>query len=68
MICDNCGYLARDGQDCPVCGGRLFHIDDLVAALMEATVAAGGSVHQVSVASPLDREGVGALTRFPVPG
>lgn len=67
MICDNCGYLARDGRDCPVCGARLFQIDDLVAALMEATVAAGGSVHQVSVASPLDREGVGALTRFPVP-
>jgi hypothetical protein len=34
---------------------------------MDATVAAGGNVFQLTVASPLDREGVGALTRFPVP-
>jgi hypothetical protein len=33
---------------------------------MESVIAAGGSVHQIEVASPLDTEGVGALTRFPV--
>lgn len=66
-ICDKCGHLARNGDGCPVCGAELFHIDDLVGAVMEATVGSGGSVHQLSVASPLDREGVGALTRFPLP-
>jgi hypothetical protein len=33
---------------------------------MESVVSAGGVVSQISVASPLDRHGVGALTRFPV--
>ena len=66
-ICDKCGHLARNGEGCPVCGAEMFPIDDLVSAVMESTVSAGGSVHQLSVASPLDREGVGALTRFPVP-
>jgi hypothetical protein len=44
----------------------MFPVDDIVAAVMEAGVAAGGTVSQISVASPLDRSGVGALTRFPV--
>lgn len=66
VICDSCGYLARDGRVCPVCDQALFHVDDIVDALMESTVAAGGTVTQIAVASPLDRDGVGALTRFPV--
>lgn len=65
-ICNVCGFLARDGTECPVCGAAMFSIDDVVGATMDATVDAGGSVYQILVASPLDREGVGALTRFPV--
>lgn len=65
-ICDSCGHLTRNGETCPVCGAPLFGVDDIVAAAMEAVVASGGGVLQVSVASPLDRYGVGALTRFPV--
>lgn len=65
-ICDACGHLARNGEDCPVCGAPLFPVDDVVGAVMEAVVGAGGLVSQISVASPLDRHGVGALTRFPV--
>ena len=67
VLCDSCGYLAREGDVCPVCEASLFPVDDVVAALMEAAVAAAGVVSQISVASPLDRHGVGALTRFPVP-
>lgn len=66
VICDSCGYLARAGTTCPVCSSTLFDVDDVVGAVMDATVAAGGKVFQITVASPLDREGVGALTRFPV--
>ncbi len=66
VICDNCGFLARHGDDCPVCGEAMFEVDDVVGALMESTVSAGGSVSQIIVASPLDHHGVGALTRFPV--
>lgn len=66
VICDSCGFLARDGAECPVCGAALFEVDDVIGAVMDSVVAAGGRVHQIAVASPLDREGVGALTRFPV--
>ncbi len=65
-ICDNCGHLTREGGSCPVCGRELFAVDDIVGAIMDATVAGGGKVFQIDVASPLDRQGVGALTRFPV--
>jgi hypothetical protein len=66
-ICDNCGHLNRGGDRCPVCGDTMFAVDDIVAALMDATVAAGGRALQLRVASPVDTHGVGALTRFPVP-
>jgi peptide chain release factor subunit 1 len=66
-ICNSCGYLARTGETCPVCGSVMFEVEDVVAAAMEATIGAGGRVQQVVVASPLDAHGVGALTRFPLP-
>ena len=66
VICDSCGHLARGGETCPVCGAGLFPVDDVVGALMESAVTAGGLVSQISVATPLDSHGVGALTRFPV--
>lgn len=65
-ICDSCGFLARDGSACPVCGQDLFPVDDIVGALMESVVFAGGAISEIRVASPLDKHGVGALTRFPV--
>jgi hypothetical protein len=64
-MCENCSRLQRVGDLCEVCGGRMYQLEDVVAALMEAVVAAGGTVHQVEVPSPLDVDGVGALTRFP---
>lgn len=65
-ICNNCGFLARSGTRCPVCGSRMFEVDDVVAAAMESTVDAGGETRQIVVSSPLDSHGVGALTRFPL--
>jgi hypothetical protein len=65
-ICNQCGHLARNGDECALCGSVLFEVPDIVAAVMDSTVAAGGKVHQVVVASALDVEGIGALTRFPV--
>ena len=66
-ICNQCGYLTRNGNGCPICSSPLFGVDDVVAAVMDATVTTGGRVHQIDVASPLDKEGIGALTRFPLP-
>lgn len=66
VLCDNCGYLARTGAQCPVCGQATFLLDDVVSAAMDATVEAGGRVEVVSVASRLDAFGVGARLRFPI--
>jgi peptide subunit release factor 1 (eRF1) len=63
-MCNNCGFLARSGTVCPVCGSAMFQVDDIVAAAMEATVGSGGRIHQLRVSSPLDGHGVGAVTRF----
>jgi hypothetical protein len=63
-ICTNCGHLARAGTACPVCRSTLLPVDDIVASAMDAVVAAGGDVSQIGVASPLDVDGVCALTRF----
>lgn len=66
-ICDQCGLLARGDDRCPLCDAAMFKVEDVVGALMDATVAAGGRAFQLRVASPVDLHGVGALTRFPVP-
>jgi peptide chain release factor subunit 1 len=68
VICNQCGFLARSGDTCPVCSAPMFPVDDVVAAAMDATVATGGTIDQIEVASQLDAEGVGAFTRFRVPG
>jgi hypothetical protein len=67
VLCSNCGYLARSGVECPVCGATMFEVEDVVGAAIESAVAAGARAHQLVVASPLDQHGVGALTRFPLP-
>lgn len=65
-LCEECGYLTRRTGHCPVCGLPLLPVEDVVAELMEAVMAAGGRVSQIAVPSALDRSGIGALTRFPL--
>lgn len=64
VICDSCGWLGRMAGECPVCTGEVFELDDVVSAVMDATVEAGGRVNVVDLASRLDVDGVGALLRF----
>lgn len=68
LICNGCGNLSRSGENCIVCGANKFEVDDIVAAAMDATIGAGGRVYQIGVASSLDRDAVGALTRFSLVG
>lgn len=68
VMCPACGFLGRDGSLCEVCGTGLHEVADVVASLIDATVESGGVVHQVVVGSALDRDGVGALTRFDIGG
>jgi len=65
-MCNQCGHLSRNVGTCSVCSSAMFGVDDIVGAVMDSTVAAGGNVFQIDVASPLDAGGIGALTRFPV--
>ncbi len=64
VVCDGCGWLARSGEECPICALPVFECHDIVAAAMDATVEAGGRADIVSVASRLDAAGVGARLRF----
>lgn len=65
-ICENCGHLSRGGDTCPVCGEAMFEVEDIVAAVMDAAIAAGGRAVQLRVPSPVDTHGIGAMIRFPV--
>lgn len=64
VMCSQCGWIDRDGEKCPVCAAQLLGVPDVVSAVMDSVIAHGGKVHQISVGSRLDREGIGALTRF----
>jgi hypothetical protein len=65
-MCPQCGYLDRNVEECPVCSSAMLAVSDVVSPAMDATVAAGGKVHQLMIGSALDRHGVGALTRFQI--
>ena len=58
-MCGQCAHLTRNGDSCPVCGAAMFTVDDVVAALMDATVVAGGKACQIDVAYPLMSKGLG---------
>lgn len=66
-VCEGCGWLSRNGSRCPVCGSGTHRTDDVVAEIIEATLAERGEVLQASVASALDGQAIGAILRFPLP-
>lgn len=65
--CPQCGHMDRSGTICVVCSNGMHEVRDLISEMMDATVASGGRVHQISIGSALDRDGVGAITRFELP-
>jgi hypothetical protein len=66
VACRSCGWLARVGARCAVCGSDVEEVDDVVAEAIEAVLGSGGKADQVSVASRVDADGVAAILRFPV--
>lgn len=64
--CDSCGWMARSGTECPLCGTETIEESDIISFAMDAVIASGGVVRQVRVASQLDADGVGATLRFPI--
>ncbi|HVN50482.1 MAG TPA: hypothetical protein VMT43_03570, partial [Acidimicrobiales bacterium] len=63
--CTACGHLGLRGRVCPVCGGELTPVDDIVEHAIEATLAQSCDV-EICVDNPdLDVMGrIGALLRY----
>jgi peptide chain release factor subunit 1 len=66
-VCESCGWLSRNGTNCPVCGSGTRPTDDVVGEIIEATIDESGEVLQVSISSALDQKAIGAVLRFPLP-
>jgi peptide chain release factor subunit 1 len=64
--CPACGWLARETEECPVCGTSTHRVADLIDWLAEASRADGGSVRYVLGETPMGKAQVGAMVRFPV--
>jgi peptide subunit release factor 1 (eRF1) len=66
VVCGACGWLARAGRTCAMCGSAAFEVEDVIGYLMEAVAAAGGAVDQLEIATPVDPHGVVGTLRFPM--
>jgi hypothetical protein len=66
-VCDNDGYLAVEGDRCPVCGRVLRRTPDVVDELVQAVIDEGGSVEHVAAETPLREHVTAATLRFPLP-
>lgn len=66
VVCGGCGWMARTGTECPVCGSAASDVDDVIGYLVEAVLDAGGTARHLGRAGPVDRHGVAASLRFPV--
>ena len=65
FACDRCGALAAAGGACPVCGGPVSPVADVIAELAVRVAAEGGTVEPVRGDGPA---AVAARRRFPAPG
>jgi peptide subunit release factor 1 (eRF1) len=64
--CQNCRYLMLTARDeCPLCGGQVEHVDDLVETLTHRALEQGTEVEIVRDSESLVAAGsIGALLRF----
>lgn len=64
--CQNCRYLMLTGrEECPLCGGAVEHVDDLVETLTHRALEQGIEVEIVRDNKELEEAGsIGALLRY----
>jgi hypothetical protein len=67
LVCDTDGYLAVEGERCPVCGRELRRTPDVIDELVQAVIDEGGGVEHVEADTPLREHVTAASLRFPLP-
>jgi peptide subunit release factor 1 (eRF1) len=67
VVCDTSGWLATEGETCPVCGRPTRPTPDVVDELVEAVIDDGGRVEHVQAETPLRDHVAAASLRFPLP-
>ena len=58
-MCNECGHLSRNEGTCRVCNSAMFPVHDIVGAVMDATVAAGGMCFRLTLLRRSTAEGSG---------
>ncbi|KPJ60699.1 MAG: hypothetical protein AMJ46_05445 [Latescibacteria bacterium DG_63] len=65
VVCDECGFIGTEEQKCPLCGGKMRKVLDVVEEAIRETLRQNGRVVHVSAESGLAGEGrIGATLRF----
>jgi peptide chain release factor subunit 1 len=67
VVCDKSGWLARSGDNCPLCGNPTRPTPDIIDELAQEVIAEGGSVKHVADDERLAAPLTAASIRFPLP-
>ncbi len=65
-VCDNCGWLGLEGEECPICGQRTREAPDVIDEMAATVVDTSGRVEHVYADTPLSQLVAAAFLRFPV--
>lgn len=66
LVCDTCGWLGLEGDECPIDGEPTRTTPDVIDEMAALVIDTSGRVEHVYVETPLAGDVVAALLRFPV--
>ncbi|GAA1934213.1 hypothetical protein [Streptantibioticus ferralitis] len=67
VVCDRDGWLALEGETCPLCGESTRHTPDVIDELVTTVIDESGTVKHVKTETPLQEHIAAASLRFPLP-
>jgi peptide chain release factor subunit 1 len=67
VVCDQSGWLALQGDTCPLSGDPTRPTPDVINDLVQAVIDEGGSIRHIEGDTKLDEYKVAAALRFPLP-